>query len=228
MKQNHNLPHTILDAEYQIIDGEEKLEEGVQKGGVITALVLGVLGLTALFFPVAVGTGFAFFITVGVFLSGISQVMLFVREDKEKRSGWMLANGILLVAAAGLTLLGALMGELGILQMIASVSFLMGVLTMSVGLSQITSALGENRKAPGRGIEDVLFKNITYNGQNAELSHIIGYNHERMVRNIRFENLRINGTVISDDMPGKPAWYKTGDMARIFIGEHVDGVTFSK
>ena len=151
MKQNHNLPHTILDAEYQIIDGEEKLEEGVQKGGVIAALVLGVLGLTALFFPVAVGTGFAFFITVGVFLSGFSQVMLFVQEDKEKRSGWMLANGILLVAAAGLTLLGALMGELGILQMIASVSFLMGVLTMSVGLSQITSALGENRKAPGRG-----------------------------------------------------------------------------
>ena len=61
---------------------------------------------TALFFPVAVGTGFAFFITAGVFLSGLSQVMLFVREDKEKRSGWMLANGILLVAAAGLTLLG--------------------------------------------------------------------------------------------------------------------------
>ena len=72
-------------------------------------------------------------------------------------------------------------------------------------------------KAPGRGIEDVLFKNITYNGHNAD-----------MVRNIRFENLRINGTVISDDMPGKPAWYKTGDMARFFIGEHVEDVTFSK
>ena len=83
-------------------------------------------------------------------------------------------------------------------------------------------------KAPGRGIEDVLFKNITYNGHNAELSHIIGYDRDRMVRNIRFENLRINGTVISDDMPGKPAWYKTGDMARFFIGEHVEDVTFSK
>ena len=30
------------------------------------------------------------------------------------------------------------------------------------------------------------------------------------------------------DMPGKPAWYKTGDMARFFIGEHVENVTFSK
>lgn len=83
-------------------------------------------------------------------------------------------------------------------------------------------------KAPGRGIEDVVFKNITYNGRHAEMSHIIGYDRDRMVRNIRFENLRINGTVISDDMPGKPAWYKTGDMARFFIGEHVENVTFSK
>lgn len=82
--------------------------------------------------------------------------------------------------------------------------------------------------APGRGIENVLFKDITYNGTHAELSHIIGYDRDRLVRNIRFENLRINGTVISDDMPGKPAWYKTGDMARIFIGEHVENVTFSK
>jgi hypothetical protein len=29
-------------------------------------------------------------------------------------------------------------------------------------------------------------------------------------------------------MPGKPAWYNTGDMARIFIGEHVEGVVFRK
>jgi len=47
-----------------------------------------------------------------------------------------------------------------------------------------------------------------------------------MVKNITFENLRINGKLITDDMPGKPAWYKTGDMARIFIGEHVEGVSF--
>ncbi len=82
--------------------------------------------------------------------------------------------------------------------------------------------------APGRGIENVLFKDITYNGENAELSVIAGYNEERKVKNIRFENLRINGEVIYDDMPGKPKWYKTGDMARFFIGEHAEGVTFTK
>ena len=82
--------------------------------------------------------------------------------------------------------------------------------------------------APGRGIENVLFKDITYNGANAELSIIAGYNEERKVKNIRFENLRINGEVIYDDIPSKPKWYKTGDMARFFIGEHTEEVIFTK
>jgi len=82
--------------------------------------------------------------------------------------------------------------------------------------------------APGRGVENILFKDVVYNGKNAELSIIAGYNEERKVKNIRFENLQINGEVISDDMAGKPTWYKTGDMARIFVGEHVEDVTFVK
>jgi hypothetical protein len=40
--------------------------------------------------------------------------------------------------------------------------------------------------------------------------------------------LQINGEVISDDMPGKPQWYKTSDMARFSIGEHVEDVRFLK
>ena len=80
--------------------------------------------------------------------------------------------------------------------------------------------------APGRGIENVLFKDITYNGDRANLSIIEGYNEERTIRNIRFENLRINGELITDAMPGKPRWYQTGDMARIYVGPHVEGVEF--
>ena len=82
------------------------------------------------------------------------------------------------------------------------------------------------RAAPGRGIENVLFKDITYNGDRANLSIIEGYNEERTIRNIRFENLRINGELITDAMPGKPRWYQTGDMARIYVGPHVEGVEF--
>jgi hypothetical protein len=85
-----------------------------------------------------------------------------------------------------------------------------------------------NRKyntSPGRGIENVTFRNITYTGTHAEVSQIIGYDDSRMVKNVRFENLVINGVHISDHMK-KPGWYKTSDMARIFVGEHVKGVKF--
>ena len=81
-------------------------------------------------------------------------------------------------------------------------------------------------RAPGRVIENVLFKDISYNGTHANLSIITGYDEMRTIRNLRFENLRINGQLISDDMPDKPAWYKTADMANFFIGEHVDTPTF--
>ncbi|ULT40680.1 hypothetical protein KRR40_38935 [Niabella defluvii] len=65
-------------------------------------------------------------------------------------------------------------------------------------------------QSPGAGIENVLFKNIVYNGTKAELSMIAGYDSSRLVKNITFENLLINGKKITDNMPGKPAWYKTG------------------
>jgi len=80
--------------------------------------------------------------------------------------------------------------------------------------------------SPGRGIEDVLIKNVTYTGSHAEVSIISGYDDARKVRNVVFENLVINGAVINDQMRNKPRWYKTGDMARIFVGEHVEGVGF--
>jgi Glycosyl hydrolases family 28 len=86
-----------------------------------------------------------------------------------------------------------------------------------------------NRKyctSPGRGIEDVLFKDISYNGSSANPSIIAGYDDQRSIKNVVFENLRINDRVIADDMPGKPGFCRTGDMARIFVGEHVEGLVF--
>jgi hypothetical protein len=80
--------------------------------------------------------------------------------------------------------------------------------------------------APGRGVENVLFKDVTYKGHHANLSTIAGYNETRQVKNIVFENLLINGARITDNMPNKPKWYKTADMARLFVGEHVEGLTF--
>lgn len=82
--------------------------------------------------------------------------------------------------------------------------------------------------APGRGIENVLFKDISYTGDRAEVSVIEGYNEERKIKDIRFENLRVNGQLITDDMSGRPGWYNTGDMCRIYVGPHVENVVFTK
>ena len=150
MKQEHNQLYTILDAEYQVIDETECANRSTQSGGVFTALGLAALGVATLFFPVAAGAGFAFVITTGIFLFGLSQIVLFFRESGGQRNGWSLANGILLLVAAGLNLGGALFGKVGIVQMIAYVSFAMGFLTMSVGLNQLTGALAEKKGTPGR------------------------------------------------------------------------------
>jgi hypothetical protein len=80
--------------------------------------------------------------------------------------------------------------------------------------------------APGKGIENVLFRNISYTGSHASLSVIAGYDDAHQVKNVMFENLCINGTLVSDSMPGKPGWYKTSDMAGFFVGEHVERLQF--
>ena len=81
-------------------------------------------------------------------------------------------------------------------------------------------------KAPGRGIENVLFRNLTYNGENANLAIISGYNQKRDIRDIVFENLKINGKLIWDKMPGKPGYFATTDIACFYVGEHVEGLEF--
>lgn len=82
--------------------------------------------------------------------------------------------------------------------------------------------------APGRGIQNITLRNIAYRGSAPNMGIIAGYDQSRMVKNVRFENLTINGKLISDDMPGKPRWYKTTDMANIYVNDHVEGLTFSK
>lgn len=46
---------------------------------------------------------------------------------------------------------------------------------------------------PGRGIENITFRNITYSGVGENPSLIQGYDDDRKVKNITFENVIING-----------------------------------
>ena len=89
--------------------------------------------------------------------------------------------------------------------------------------------VGFNKKycaAPGRTVENITFRNIRYRGKTPYMSVINGYDEERKVKGIVFEDLKINGTKIHDTMKGKPSWYATSDYVPLFVGNHVEGITF--
>lgn len=96
--------------------------------------------------------------------------------------------------------------------------------------------VGWNQKyctAPGRGVENVTFRNVRYLGEPADqhgkrpnLSIIDGYDAERQVHNVTFEGLKINGQRIHDDMPEKPRWHATADYVPMYVGNHVSGIVF--
>lgn len=91
--------------------------------------------------------------------------------------------------------------------------------------------VGWNQKyctAAGKSVEDIVFRNIRLYGPQPDMSIITGYDAEHSVKNVTFENLKINGSVISDDMPGKPEWHATSDYIPMFVGSHVESLTFEK
>lgn len=91
--------------------------------------------------------------------------------------------------------------------------------------------VGWNQKyctAAGKGVENVVFRNVRYYGQQANLSVITGYDEQRKVKNVTFEGLRLNGRPVYDDMPGKPKWHSTADYVPMFVGSHVENLKFRK
>ncbi|MGS2764720.1 glycosyl hydrolase family 28 protein [Sinomicrobium sp. M5D2P9] len=69
----------------------------------------------------------------------------------------------------------------------------------------------------GRSIENIHFRNITYNGSGLLPSQIRGYNEDRKVDGVTFENVNINGDKIMSVGEGD-----------IIIGDHVENIKFKK
>ena len=120
------------------------------KTGIVASIVLAVLGLLTFFTPISVGVGMAYLLTAGLMVYGISQTVAFFRAPKEARSGWSLVNGIMLLLFSGFTLWSGLSGVYGTLQMIASLSYVAGFLTIAAGISQISTFFALQR-ASGSG-----------------------------------------------------------------------------
>ncbi|WP_168735667.1 carbohydrate binding domain-containing protein [Cohnella fermenti] len=53
-----------------------------------------------------------------------------------------------------------------------------------------------SQTGPGRGVKNIYFKNITYTGTNSNSSNLTGYSPNRLVQDVTFENLVVNGNLI--------------------------------
>ena len=69
---------------------------------------------------------------------------------------------------------------------------------------------------PGRAIDDVFFRNVSYRGSGDDPSRIEGYDSSRRLTNTTFENLTWNGGTVLDP-----------STVGVVIGQHVSNVTFT-
>ncbi|CAG8250206.1 unnamed protein product [Penicillium salamii] len=82
--------------------------------------------------------------------------------------------------------------------------------------------------APGRGIRNLTFKNISLCTQDSKTinpSMMLGYDQARQIENVTFQNLKIDDLVVHDQMD-KPTWYMVSDFVPLFVNEHVQNVKF--
>ncbi|MEO3752416.1 glycosyl hydrolase family 28 protein [Streptomyces sp. B6B3] len=77
----------------------------------------------------------------------------------------------------------------------------------------------------GRGIENVHIKDLTYTGTHADISLLIGYDADHLIKDVTFENLVVNGRVLRDS-GGKPSWYLAADGVPMFANDHVRNLRF--
>ncbi|KAL3436883.1 pectin lyase fold/virulence factor [Aspergillus tetrazonus] len=79
---------------------------------------------------------------------------------------------------------------------------------------------------PGRGIQNVTVRNLSYNGVGGNTPAIAGYKENRSIQLVDFQGLEINGEHIWDGMQ-KPGWYSVSDFVPMYIGSHVANLTWS-
>ncbi|KAH8742828.1 pectin lyase fold/virulence factor [Diaporthe sp. PMI_573] len=82
--------------------------------------------------------------------------------------------------------------------------------------------------APGSSIRNVTFRNLELDMENSKVvnpSQILGYNSTRNVQNITFENLKVGGELVHEDMD-KPRWFMVSDYVPMFANEHALNVSF--
>lgn len=111
---------------------------------IITGILLVVLGILFFVFPLGTMLFADIFITIGLLIFGIYRIVSFIAAPSGYRDGWQLALGILWVICAVVILASSASN------IIISFAFLLGVLAMMSGLSQII-AYASLKGASGSG-----------------------------------------------------------------------------
>lgn len=122
----------------------EKVQSGNRKWGVILAICMVVLGIILTIWPLHVSYALMVLATILFIVYGVYEIVVYIRTPKGFRNGWVLANGIMLIVLGAIILMGKPQS------MYLTFAFLLGFMTLTAGISQISSFIALSG-APGRG-----------------------------------------------------------------------------
>lgn len=95
----------------------------------VAGVLMVILGIYTLFVPTGALSSMAVFISITMFISGVSEIASYVGEDDLYRSGWVLAGGILETMLGLWLLIGR-----GYAQLAAAIPFIIAVWVLCSGI----------------------------------------------------------------------------------------------
>lgn len=120
--------------------------------GIIVSVILMILGLLTFLNPFSLGVGLSYIITIGLGVYGVSGIVTYFRVPREHRNGWTLANGIIISVLAVLMLWTALGNSYGTIQMVSTLAFAIGFMSLLGGIDQIKAfSMLRRYSVPGAG-----------------------------------------------------------------------------
>lgn len=102
----------------------------------ISGILITILGITMLFTPLESLVTLAIFIGISMLISGVSEIVSFCGEEKEHRSGWLLASGILSALFGIWTIFGS-----GTEALAAFLPFIFAVWVLSSSIIRIVGSI---------------------------------------------------------------------------------------
>lgn len=133
-------------------DFEKAFPSSGKKTGIIISAIMIALGILAAFVSLPLGIGLGFIATAGLGVYGVAQIITYMQSPAERRNGWSLASGVLLMLFSLFMLWAALGNAYGSLQLISVITFSIGFFTLSNGIDQInTFSVLRKRDIPGTG-----------------------------------------------------------------------------